>query len=171
MNQDKVLQAQPKWMIAGSVLFLIAAIVSTVFGAIALANQGDFGWDNIMAIIYMGFHIIIVFFGIILFAMQIKRKKSVIMRTLMYKADYKDEESPVARGVAIGLASLGLLIAILGILGLTIPTFYFAPLALFMKLDLANAGLYLAFIAINFLLYPIFNKGNKQKLETPKERR
>lgn len=136
-------------------VFAIAAVIVFGYGFIYIVAQKDF--PSVLAEIYSFFHTCIAIFAAFMAFRAMKNKKSVIMRTIMYKNDYRElTPSVIARVFFIILGALGLFLGIY----FTLSFFINAPgMAMWefphvLKVVLIEVGFYLFLIGTCFVIFP-----------------
>ena len=135
-----------------NIIFAILAFISMIYGLMYVVVYEDYG--SVLPLVYSFFHLCIMVLGSVLSIMAIRKKKSTIMRTIMYVNDYNELTPSIgAKIFALILAFIGLAAGIY--FGLTfilkgLPLIF--PMML--RLDLVNVGFYLFIMGILFFTFP-----------------
>lgn len=152
-------------LIVGS-LFFVAAAVSIAFCFIHCVQANEWG-DEILAIVYGFLHLIIVFAGAMFVIRMMMKKKSMIMRTLMFYADAQKVPSNFAKNLCIVLGviflTLGVYFCIVffnpssGLLGAGFPYS--------LRLILINVCFYVVYLTAFFFAFPFLYMRQEYKYD------
>ena len=153
-------------MLIGGLLFFVACAVSIAFCFIHCVQVNNFG-DDVLAIVYAFMHLIITFAVSMFVIRMMMKKKSMIMRTLMFYADDQKVPSHVAKNVCIVLMSI---FAVLGVYAILL---FFAPgLGLFgselpysLRLILVNVCFFVVYVAAFFFAFPFVYEKQESKYD------
>ncbi|MCR4561590.1 MAG: hypothetical protein K5694_00065 [Bacilli bacterium] len=161
---SKAMRTHNILMLIISIIFALGAAFSIGYGFYYCAHNQIWG-DNILSLIYSVLHFIIAFTTVFFIIRMMKRKKSLIMRTLMYTADNHDIKSVFARNLCIVLLVTFFIVGTYSLILMILPNsaLFGTAFPFVLKLDLVNASYYMVFMTAFFLPFPYLY----EKEETP----
>lgn len=142
------------------IVVVVIGIATFAFAIVHIWKSNTFN-NNIFEMIYMVFHLIIVFFA---FAMAYKaiNNGSFIMSELMYNRNNHNLKSNSASALALIFNIVSVLLFIYSLLAIIIPhlRIFNFPLALYV--DVLNVSLAVFIVSMFFYIYPIYMKEIKE---------
>ena len=134
-----------------SFLFAIAGFVTMIYGLMYVVVYEDY--DSVLPLIYSFFHLCIMVAACYFSINALRKKKSIVMRTMMYVNDYQElTRSKPARIVSIFIIVLGLFLGVFFGLSFILPVGRFFSHML--RLDLVNVGFFWFLMGILFFIFP-----------------
>ena len=147
MNNTHQKRAYRNIAIAACVELLIT-IASIIYGMIVVIQNNELP-NNIFELIFMGGHIVIVCF-IIIISIEAIRKKPFILKTLTIDNEGNRRNSFSYGGLVLAVIGLGIIAVGILIITNVIKTSF----PLFLGLDIANFGVTLVLIGLSLFLFP-----------------